>query len=207
MCARLGIRTAFSQSHRPQANGRAEVAGRVLNDVLRKLVNVTGINWVEALPRALRILHDTPNPITKMSPYEIVFGRERSLGGLPRVSQHECMEASEWLDRMHKIDSQVAKALNDAHQVLQSRLNANRRERPPYHPGEWVWYLRPKSVGGVKMQTWWQGPFKVIERVGERSYRLRTQHGEEFDTHADQMKPCEWDGPEAPGRNCITPGQ
>ena len=44
MCARLGIRAAFSQSHRPQANGRAEVAGRVLNNVLRKIVNAMGIS-------------------------------------------------------------------------------------------------------------------------------------------------------------------
>ena len=85
------------------------MAGRVLNDVLRKLVNVMGINWVEALPRALRILHDTPNPITKMSPYEIVFGRERSLGGLPRVTQNECVEANDWLDKMQGIDIQVGK--------------------------------------------------------------------------------------------------
>ena len=199
MCARLGIRTAFSQSHRPQANGRAEVAGRVLQDILRKLLIVQDINWVEALPSALRIHHDTPDPISRLSPYEIVFGRQRSMGGLPRSTPHECMGASDWLDRMKEVDVQVAAALNAAHSDLQETLNTRRRDRPHYQVGEWVWYIRPRAVGGVKLQSWWQGPFKVVERVGERSYKLRTHQGEVFDAHSDQLKPCVWEEPKSPG--------
>ena len=205
MCARLGIRSAFSQSHRPQANGRAEVAGRVLQDILRKLLIVQDINWVEALPSALRIHHDTPDPISKLSPYEIVFGRQRSLGGLPRTTPHECMGASDWLDRMRGIDIQVATALNEAHAELEKQVNRRRPERLVYHTNDWVWYMRPRAVGGVKLQTWWQGPFRVVERVGERSYRLRTQQGEIFDAHADQLKPYEWDEPETPGTELRYP--
>ncbi len=37
MCARLGIREAFSQAYHPQANGRAEVAGKQLIECLRKI--------------------------------------------------------------------------------------------------------------------------------------------------------------------------
>ena len=199
ICARLGVRVAFSQAHRPRANGRAEVAGRVLQDVLRKLRIVHNINWVEALPRALRLHHDLPDPITKLSPYEIVLGRQRALAGLPRVSPYESVRASDWFERMQDIDVHTAEVLNEAHANLQKYLNARRRERPPYHVGDWVWYQRPRSVGGIKLQSWWQGPFKVVERVGERSYRLRTPQGEIFDAHLDQLKACEWDDPDSPG--------
>ena len=82
-CARLGIRQAFSQAYHHQANGRAEVGGRILKDTLRALLVGKGINWVEALPRALRIIHDTPDPTTGLTPYEILFGRPRSLATLP----------------------------------------------------------------------------------------------------------------------------
>ena len=58
MCSRLGLRESFSQSHYPQANGRAEVAGQQLISLLRKLHAENEINWVEALPRALRHIHD-----------------------------------------------------------------------------------------------------------------------------------------------------
>ena len=57
ICARLGVREAFSQAHRPQANGRAEAAGKQLVTLLRKLNAEEGINWVEALPRALHMHH------------------------------------------------------------------------------------------------------------------------------------------------------
>lgn len=198
MCGRLGIRCAFSQAHRPQANGRAEVAGRVLQDVLRKLLIDSDINWVEALPRALRILHDTPEPISGLSPYEIVFGRERALAGLPWSSARECPEAHVFFDEMRRIDQQVAAALNATHEALAEKINSRRRERPPYEVGEWVWYLRPKSVGGAKLHSWWQGPFKVLTRAGRSSYRLRTPQGQEFDAHSDQLKPCSWTEPEDP---------
>ena len=58
MCARLGVRQAFSHAYFPQSNGRAEVAGRVLKDMLRKMHNEEGINWVVAPLRALKIHHD-----------------------------------------------------------------------------------------------------------------------------------------------------
>ena len=112
-----------------QANGRAEVAGRVLQDVLRKILIDHDINWVEALPRALRILHDTPDAINDLSPYEIVFGRQRALAGLPWSPIRECGEAHDFFDRMQEIDRVVAAALNDAHAREAASVNARRRSR------------------------------------------------------------------------------
>ena len=205
LCSRLGVRIAFAQAHRSRANGRAEVAGRVLQDVLRKLLLTTDITWVEALPRALRIIHDTPDPITGLAPYEIVFGRQRSLAGLPWTTPRECEEADDFFNRMQIVDMQVARALNEAHQALANRLNAKHRERPAVAMGDWVWYRRPTSVGGVKLQSYWQGPFRVLQRLGERSYRLRTTRGHEFDAHLDQLKPCDWEEPDSPGTDLRYP--
>jgi hypothetical protein len=193
MCARLGVRSAYSQAHRPQANGRAEVAGRVLQDVLRKILVESDLNWVEALPRALRILHDTPDAITGLAPYEVVFGRERALGGLPYQPPLPCKTAEEFFDRMEFIDRLVARSLNSAHQNLVEKINKRRRDWATYDRDEWVWYRRQAALGKIKMQSYWQGPMKIIDRVGERSYRLRTTKGQELDAHADQLKPCKWE--------------
>ena len=72
MCARLGIRQAYSQAYRAQANGRAEVAGKTLIGILRKLQVGGETNWVEALPRVLRMYHDTPGE-SGLSSYQILF--------------------------------------------------------------------------------------------------------------------------------------
>ncbi len=58
MCARLGIREFFSQAYNPKANGRAEKAGQQLIGRLQNLHAEEDINLVEALPRALRHIHD-----------------------------------------------------------------------------------------------------------------------------------------------------
>ena len=58
-CARvLGIRQAFSQAYRSQANGRAERAGRQIMEWLAKLQGEGEVGWVEALPVMLRQYHD-----------------------------------------------------------------------------------------------------------------------------------------------------
>ena len=73
LCSRLGIRQAHSQVRRPQGNGRAEAAGKVLYHLLRKIHEADKINWVEALPRAVRLHNNAPNA-TGLSPYQILFG-------------------------------------------------------------------------------------------------------------------------------------
>ena len=65
ICSRLGVRSAFSQAHRPQANGRAEVCGRILQTALRKLHLENRVNWVEALPNAHE--HTTTRSMNKVS--------------------------------------------------------------------------------------------------------------------------------------------
>ena len=75
MCARLGVRQAFSQAYRHQANGKAEVTGRVLKGFLRRIWVEEEINWVEALPRVLRVYHDLPGE-SGLSAFQILLGRE-----------------------------------------------------------------------------------------------------------------------------------
>ena len=47
LCAKMGVRIAYSQPYHHQANGRAEVAGQVVINKLRMCNQDTGENWVE----------------------------------------------------------------------------------------------------------------------------------------------------------------
>ena len=96
MAGSLGIRQAFSQAYHHRANGRAERAGQQLMEVLRKVHNEEKINWVAALPIALHRTHDIIGR-TGLSPYQILFGRDRPMANAPYGSAKECEDALDFL--------------------------------------------------------------------------------------------------------------
>ena len=160
MCARLGIRMAYSQAYRPQANGRAEVAGKSIKNVLRKLQadnHPNNINWVEALPRVLFSYHNLPNE-TGLSPYNILFGRERTDIGLPLLPHYECEDSTLFFDRMEILDQNNSKQFNILQESKADQINKSRNQRNPFEEGDSVWYLRPQGVGGSKFESLWLGP-------------------------------------------------
>jgi hypothetical protein len=187
LCARLGLRQAFSQAYHHQANGRVEMAGQQILERLRKLNTPEPINWVEALPLVLDRYHDTPGE-SGLSPYQILFGRERSLGNLPYETPKECEDAQDFFERMEKVDEEVARVLNAKHARQTLWLNAGRQKMHIFSVGDTVWYLRPPGTG-TKLSTRWLGPCKVVARTGESSYEIRVSPSRTMAAHATFLKP------------------
>lgn len=188
MCARLGIRQAYSQAYRPQANGRAEAAGKTLIGVLRKLNAEDKVNWVEALPRVLRVYHDNPGE-SGYSPFQLMFGRERNIAGVPYELVRECEGSVDFFARIQELERLAADALNAQHKAEAERINARRSKPAPYHPGDLVWYLRPRGSHVSKLDTWWLGPCRVVRRTGDLSYEIAVKPNVMQEVHMDQLKP------------------
>ena len=108
---------------------------------------------MEALPRALRVYHDRVGE-TGYSPYQLVYGRDRPVQGLPYEPLRHCEEAIDYLHRMHDLDTLVAIKLNELHAQHTETHNRTVPEKTRYQPGDRVWVLRPKQVGGHKLETW-----------------------------------------------------
>ena len=125
MAASLGIRQNFSHPYHHQANGRVEMAGQQVQEILRKLNAEMGINWVEALLTVLSKIHDAPGELG-LSPYQIVFGRERTLPNIPYQPPHDCEDARNFFQRVKEIDERVARILNEKHEKLAERVNLRR---------------------------------------------------------------------------------
>ena len=96
----LGCLVVYAQAHRPQANGRAESGRKFVRDIMRKLFLEEARSWLFLLPLAIRIRHDTIDPDTGYSPYQLVFGRERAGFGLPWAVARDNVEAKDCLDRL-----------------------------------------------------------------------------------------------------------
>jgi hypothetical protein len=175
MCGLLGIRQAFSHAYHHQANGRAERAGQQVMEILRKLSVEENVNWVHVLPRVVNLIHDVEGE-TGLSPYQIVFGRDRPLANLPYNPPRECEDAVKFFDRQREVDEKVAKFLNERHARREESLNLGRHEFEPFEVGAHVWYRRPEGSGG-KLDSRWIGPMAIIGREGEHSYVLRASNG------------------------------
>ena len=107
MCAQWGITHIYTQPYHHQANGRAEMAGQQVQEILRKLNVDEHLNWVEMIPGVLRRLHDAPGE-SGLSPYEIVFGRERFCARVPYDPPKVCEDAQEFFEQMSANDRRVA---------------------------------------------------------------------------------------------------
>ena len=68
--------------------------------------------------------------------------------------------------------------------------NCNRATCDFFKVGQWVWLHRPTAFAGPKLQTSWLGPYKIIARVGEHSFKIQTAPREEYEVHNDQLKLC-----------------
>ena len=83
------------------------MAGKSILTALRRLTDRKHTNWVENLPRVIRAYHNTPKE-SGLSPFQVVFGRDRYEAGAPYETLHECEGAKQFFDRMEELDRQVA---------------------------------------------------------------------------------------------------
>ena len=186
LCSLLGIRQAFSQAYHHQANGRVERAGQQLLEILRKMHAEHKVNWVEALPQVIDRIHDVKGE-SGLSPYHILFGRERPLAGIPYTPPRECEDAQQFFHRMSEIDKQVADILNRTHEHQARRVNQGRKDMCPLKVGDQVWYKRPEN-SGEKLDSRWVGPGVVKAREGERSYLIEIKPGMTMKAHRSFLK-------------------
>ena len=174
MCAALEIRVSYAQAYHHQANRRAERAGQDIMERALKLHEEIGISWVEALPQILDRYHDTPGE-TNLSPYEILFGRERPLASRPYQPPRILGDAKEFVERMALIDKKVANIMNSKNNKDIERLNQGRRPFPRLAVGDRVWVKRPEG-SGTKLATRWIGPGLVVDQKGEHSYKVEIEN-------------------------------
>lgn len=195
MMARLGVHQTFSQPHRLRANGRTERGGQQIMSTLRKLHVEEGMNWVEVLPRALQLHHDMAND-TGLSPYQVVFGRSRTLPGIPYSPERECEDAMQYFNRMEELDKNISQTIQGLHEQQAHRFNSAKKEKSPYKIGERVWVLKlPRLSSTAKLEPRWKGPMQGLQRHGANSYTVIDLRGGTLGVHVDQLKPyCDNDG-------------
>lgn len=71
----LGIKQHLHSSWRPQSSGKVQQANHTLKKTLSKLCQETSEPWYRLLPIALSRVRVAPKMTTKLSPFEMIYGR------------------------------------------------------------------------------------------------------------------------------------
>ena len=123
-----------------------------------------------------------------LSPYQILFGRDRLTRGIPYVPERVCEESQEFFKRMETLDHQIAQNLELKHQESTTQHNQDHPSREDYTPGSLVWVLKPPDLASQsKLEAKWRGPFVVKTRTGQGSYMLSDRSIATFSAYVDQI--------------------
>jgi hypothetical protein len=155
---------------------------------MRQIIIEEGKTWVEHLPRGVRLLNDTPGE-TGLSPYEICFGRQRSLAHFPITVEKPSEDAQIFFDRMRQTDVEISRKIQDIQEKRAQTTNKHRIDHPALEEGSKVWYKPEVQPGHDKTDTYWKGPGIVLHRIGKHSYVIKIKEGTETEAHRSQLRP------------------
>ena len=101
--------------------------------------------------------------------------------------EKECEDAVQWHKDMVKADQQLADRLNFLHQQRQKNRKEGRKQ-PDFKIGATVWVLRSPG-GGSKIHLKRIGPCKILQRLGEHTWRVQVSPSRHRDVHASHLLP------------------
>ena len=135
---RWGVQHRLSAAYNPQSNGRAELAVKSTKRLIMDNIGPDGDLNTEKFVRAILIKRNTPDPITKLSSAEVVFGRKLR-DAMPRIDKSTNIFYNKtvrpvWSDAWEKKEI----ALRQRYQGCLQRLSEHSKSLPSLQVGDRV---------------------------------------------------------------------
>uniref|UniRef100_A0A1I8FZ33 CCHC-type domain-containing protein n=1 Tax=Macrostomum lignano TaxID=282301 RepID=A0A1I8FZ33_9PLAT len=167
-------------ARRPQANGKAERMIQTVKAQIRAICLERQCDWPLASRLAALSIRATVAESTGFTPAKLFFGREFELPldlcHNPPPNEH--YQPERYAHQLHRTlveTSALARRTRGKAQERQKRYYDRRALRAEFHEGELVWVLNPNHKG-IEPAVW-LGPYRVVQRCSERTYRLVPEYG------------------------------
>uniref|UniRef100_A0A3B1J624 Gypsy retrotransposon integrase-like protein 1 n=1 Tax=Astyanax mexicanus TaxID=7994 RepID=A0A3B1J624_ASTMX len=180
VCKRLGVRKTRTTPLHPQSDGLVERFNRTLATQLAITTSRHQKDWDRHLPLVLLSCRAVVQESTGFTPAQLMFGRELRTpvdlafglpAGLdvPENAPEYVRDLAERLTAVH----QAARENQGGASNKQKRGYDMRCQGVPLEPGTRVWFHNPQRRKGrcPKLQSDWEGPCQVLERLSEVVYR------------------------------------
>lgn len=176
----LGVEQLLSSAYHPQSQGALERAHQTIKAALRKFCLEHERDWDQAIPLVLFAFREVPSEALGFSPNELVFGHQvRGPLAVVRDVWEGEVEVPKigLLDYVMKTRERLHGALRFAQENLghaQRKMKAqyDQKAKPRSSPGNEVLVLLPHP--GNPLAAKFNGPYKILKRVGELDYLVDT---------------------------------
>jgi len=133
----LGIETKLSMAYHLETNGQTERMNQELEQYLRMYVNHRQNNWAEWLAMAEFAFNNKVHAATKMSPFQINYGREPRMGfDIRKKGKNE--KAEEFAREMKERHEEARAALVKSQEEMKRQADRSRKEAEEYRVGDKV---------------------------------------------------------------------
>ena len=164
----------FSTSSHPQT----EVTNRTLTTILRAILRKNLKLWEEALSHVEFAYNRTMHSSTKLTPFEYVYSvnplTPLDLTPYP-MRENESFDAGKHVEFVKELHDRTRQQLMRKAEYNANKANKGRR-LVTFQPGDLVWvHLRKERFPNErksKLAPRGDGPFKVLQKVGDNAYKL-----------------------------------
>ncbi len=177
LCEHLGIEKVRTSPYHPETNGAVERMHGTMKSVLGKCID-EGVDWVGQLCFVLFVLRQMPHADSGFSPFDMVYGfRVRTpldalYHGLYEV-EAEKLNVCEWVtkmaERLENVRDSAALGMAKGKESRLQYVNKGTKLRE-FKEGDLVLYRVPGMT--CKLSDSWQGPYKILRKMGAVNYRI-----------------------------------
>ena len=176
-CRRWGIQQRISSAYFPRSNKRAEVAVKRAKRMIRDSLGPGGSLDTDSLARALLAHRNTPDPITGLSPAQVIFGR--NLRDFMPCGPGKYQPREEW--RLTAQQRELAHAKR--HIRTEEALSKGSKKLPPLIEGDAV-SLQDQSGNTPKR---WSKTGRVLEALDFDAYLVKVDGSSRVTTRNRQF--------------------
>lgn len=195
LCNNWGVVQKLTTSYHPQTN-LTERFNRTIKTMISSFIGQQHNTWDQWIPEFRFAINTAQQETTGKTPAELALGRN-ILGPLQRLIHKppspEQLGSYNLVERQRKMAEEVKRRVG-LHQARQARYYNQRRKDAHFLPGNLVWVrTHPLSKATdkftAKLAPRWEGPAKVLQRLGPVNYRVGWGDPQKEDTvHVVNLK-------------------